>query len=106
MEGVIRLDAGGMDRKYFYAFFKGLVQIKYKEHLLKSKEMEVDESMDLQFLYSNLFNDQETSLECMLQVPFDTYFFTSRYQSFFCSYLIDTSTFAFNLHSNDACYRI
>lgn len=49
MEGTIRLDAVGMDRKYFYAFFKGLASIKYKEYLLKNKETasEVDESMDL-----------------------------------------------------------
>ena len=47
MEGVIRVDAGGVDRKYFYAFFKGLVNIKYKDVFVKSKDMEVDESMDL-----------------------------------------------------------
>ena len=63
MEGAIRLDVGGMDRKYFYAFIKGLVNIKYKEYFLRSKDNEIDESMDLQFLYSNLFNSQETSLE-------------------------------------------
>ena len=56
MEGSIRVDAGGMDRKYFYAFFKGLVNIKYKEYFIKSKDFEVDESLDLQFLYTNLFN--------------------------------------------------
>ena len=65
MDGVIKLDAaGGMDRKYFYAFIKGLVQIKYRDYFRKSKDFEVDETMDLQFLYSNLFNEQETSLEC------------------------------------------
>jgi hypothetical protein len=66
MEGIIRIDAGGMDRKYFYALFKGLMSIKYKGYFLKSKETsgEVDESMDMQFLYSNLFNSDETSLEC------------------------------------------
>jgi hypothetical protein len=49
MEQGIKIDAGGMDRKYFYAFFKGLVSIKYKEYFLKNKETssEVDESMDL-----------------------------------------------------------
>ena len=65
---MIKVDAGGMDRKYFYAFLKGLVAIKYKEAVLKSKEIEVDQSMDLQFLYSNLFNEQETSLDCT-QLP-------------------------------------
>lgn len=68
MEGLIRVDAGGMDRKYFYALIKGLVTIKYKDYFLKSKEAsaEVDESMDMQFLYSNLFNSDETTLECTL----------------------------------------
>lgn len=56
MEGAIRVDAGGMDKKYFYAFIKGLVNIKYKEYFAKSKDFEVDETLDLQFLYSNLFN--------------------------------------------------
>lgn len=66
MEGMIRIDAGGMDRKYFYAFLKGLATIKYKDYLLRNKETasEVDQSMDLQFLYTNLFNDQETTLDC------------------------------------------
>lgn len=64
MEGTIRLDAGGMDRKYFYAFFKGLFSIKYRDYFTKSKDFEVDETMDLQFLYSNLFNSEETSLDC------------------------------------------
>ena len=59
MDAAIKLDAGGMDRKYFYAFVKGLASIKYKEYFLKNKETssEVDETMDLQFLYTNLFND-------------------------------------------------
>jgi hypothetical protein len=58
MEGQIRLDAGGMDRKYFYAFFKGLTNIKYKEAFLRSRtDFDLDESMDLQFLYANLFNE-------------------------------------------------
>lgn len=57
------MDAGNMDRKYFYAFVKGLTNIKYKEAFLRSKkDFDLDESMDLQFLYANLFNDQETSL--------------------------------------------
>lgn len=66
MEGQIRIDAaGGMDRKYFYAFVKGLTNIKYKDTFLKSKrDFDLDESMDLQFLYANLFNEQETSLDC------------------------------------------
>jgi hypothetical protein len=54
-----------MDRKYFYALVKGLTIIKYKEAFLRSKrDFDIDESMDLQFLYANLFNDQETSLDC------------------------------------------
>ena len=65
MEGVIRIDAaGGMDRKYFYAFVKGLTNIKYKEAFLRSgRDFDLDESMDLQFLYGNLFNEQETTLD-------------------------------------------
>ena len=52
------MDAGSMDRKYFYAFVKGLTNIKYKEAFLRStKDFDLDESMDLQFLYANLFND-------------------------------------------------
>jgi hypothetical protein len=49
MDAAIKLDAGGMDRKYFYAFVKGLASIKYKEYFLKNKETssEVDETMDL-----------------------------------------------------------
>lgn len=47
MEGSIKLDAGGMDRKYFYAFIKGLTNIKYKDYFLKSKDFEIDESLDL-----------------------------------------------------------
>jgi hypothetical protein len=58
MESQIILDCGGMDRKYFYAFIKGLSQIKYKDYFLKCKDTkdEIDENMDLSFLYSNLFN--------------------------------------------------
>ena len=64
MEGQIRIDAGGMDRKYFYAFIKGLANIKYKDAFLRSKkDFDLDESMDLSFLYANLFNEQETSLD-------------------------------------------
>jgi hypothetical protein len=71
MDVGIRIDASGMDRKYFYAFIKGLATIKYKEYLLKNKDTsgEVDESMDLQFLYTNLFNDQDTSLDCIYHQP-------------------------------------
>lgn len=67
MEGQIRIDAGSMDRKYFYAFVKGLTNIKYKEAFLRSKkDFDLDESMDLQFLYANLFNEQETTLDCKI----------------------------------------
>jgi len=67
MEGMIKIDAGGMDRKYFYALIKGLGQIKYKTYLLSHKDTaaDLDETMDLQFLYSNLFNSAETTLDCM-----------------------------------------
>jgi hypothetical protein len=68
MEGSIRVDAGGMDRKYFYAFVKGLANIKYKDYFSKSKDFEIDDSLDLQFLYTNLFNGQETSLECKFSI--------------------------------------
>eukprot|EP00347_Sterkiella_histriomuscorum_P012290 403369156 len=63
MEAAFQVDAGGMDKKYFYAFLKGLVNIKYKEYFSKSKDFEIDDTLDLQFLYSNLFNSGETSLE-------------------------------------------
>ena len=56
MDAALRVEAGGMDKKYFYAFIKGLMGIKYKDHFSRSKDIEVDESLDLQFLYSNLFN--------------------------------------------------
>lgn len=65
MEGYIKIDAGGMDRKYFYALIKGLVQIKYKTYFLNHKDTaaDLDESMDMQFLYSNLFNSSDTTLD-------------------------------------------
>ena len=49
MERIINIDAPGMDKKYFYAFLKGLSTIKYKDYFLKNKDLasEVDESMDL-----------------------------------------------------------
>ena len=58
MDAGIKIEAYGMDKKYFYAFIKGLATIKYKSYLLRNKETatEVDESMDIQFLYNNLFN--------------------------------------------------
>jgi hypothetical protein len=60
MENVINLEqASDMDRKYFLAFLKGLCQIKYKDIYtkLKIKEGEqLDNQMDLEFLYSNLFD--------------------------------------------------
>lgn len=64
MEAAFKVEASGMDKKYFYAFIKGLVNIKYKEFFVKSKDFEVDDTLDLQFLYSNLFDSRETSLEC------------------------------------------
>ena len=57
-------DAGGMDRKFFYAFIKGLTNIKYQDIFLRSKkDFDLDEGMDLQFLYANLFTEGETTLE-------------------------------------------
>ena len=70
MAGTIKVDAGNIDKKYFYAFIKGLSTIKYKEYLQKSKSSgqggaaDADENVDLSYLYGNLFNEQETSLEC------------------------------------------
>jgi hypothetical protein len=65
MEQTFRItDASGMDRKYFYAFIKGLTNIKYKDIFLRSKkDFDLDEGMDLQFLYTNLFQEGETSLD-------------------------------------------
>ena len=58
------LHAGSMDRKYFYAFIKGLTNIKYKHIFVRSKkDFDLDEGMDLQFLYANLFTEGETTLE-------------------------------------------
>ena len=61
MEGIIKIDAGRMDKKFFYAFIKGLTNIKYKDYYLRaSKDVngkaDIDENMDLSFLYANLFN--------------------------------------------------
>lgn len=47
-----------MDRKFLLAFLKGLCQIKYKDFYQKLRKREADAedaSMDLEFLYSNLF---------------------------------------------------
>lgn len=69
MNTAIKIDAGNMEKKYFYAFIKGLSTIKYKEYFQKAKannqgSQENEENVDLSFLYGNLFNEQETSLEC------------------------------------------
>ena len=53
----LRIDSAGMDRQYFYAFFKGLTSIKFKEALKDEEEM------DLKFLFENLFDPEETSLD-------------------------------------------
>lgn len=48
MDVQIRLDAGGMDRKFFYAFIKGLTNIKYKDAFLRSRsDFDLDDGMDL-----------------------------------------------------------
>ena len=67
MDNLINLElAGDMDRKYFLAFLKGLCQIKYKDLYtkLKIKEGEaLDAQMDLEFLYSNLFDPDQFSAD-------------------------------------------
>jgi len=82
MENVLSFDAAGdLDRKYFLAFLKGLSAIKYKDLFDKVKAAklaqrqkkglsgadgaeegaEEDESMDLEFLYGNLFEPASIS---------------------------------------------
>lgn len=70
MDNKIDLSAGAdLDRKYFTAFLKGLVSIKYKEIFAKlakankDEEAAADDVMDLDFLYSNLFNQEVTSAD-------------------------------------------
>ena len=38
MQNSVSLDECDLDRKYFYAFFKALSSIKYKEYFQKVKE--------------------------------------------------------------------
>jgi hypothetical protein len=72
MDNVINLEAASdLDRKYFLAFLKGLAQIKYKDLYtkLKIKEGEaLDAQMDLEFLYSNLFDPEQFSADTFNQL--------------------------------------
>jgi hypothetical protein len=60
MENLIDLSrAADLDRKYFVAFLKGLMSMKYADLFAKMAESngeEPPEVMDLNFLYNNLFN--------------------------------------------------
>ena len=63
MEIIIQTDT---DRKYLLAFFKGLCQVQYKDLFakLRLKQQEVvDETMDLEFLYAQLFQPRQMSPE-------------------------------------------
>lgn len=70
MDNKIDLSQGAdIERKYFTAFLKGLVSIKYKDLYAKVARASKDEDaaqedvMDLDFLYSNLFNQERTSAD-------------------------------------------
>lgn len=67
METLIDLQvAADIERKYFTAFLKGLAGIKYRDLLSKlavANGEEVPEPMELDFLYSNLFNPDVTSAD-------------------------------------------
>lgn len=67
METLIDLQvAADIDRKYFTAFLKGLAGIKYKNLLTKvalANGEEAPEVMELDFLYTNLFNPDVTSAD-------------------------------------------
>lgn len=64
MENVIDLNAASdLERKYFLAFLKSLASIRYRglfEKLAAANKEEAPEHMDLDFLYSNLFNPEMT----------------------------------------------
>jgi len=67
MENQIDLTAASdLDRKFFLAFLKGLASIKYERLLaqvaIENHEPEPDH-MDIEFLYSNLFNPNVTTSE-------------------------------------------
>ncbi len=65
MDNLIDLSrAADLDRKYFVAFLKGLMSIKYADLFAKvarANSEDAPEVMDLDFLYSNLFNQEITS---------------------------------------------
>ena len=67
MDALIELTrASDLERKYFVAFLKGLMSIKYADLFTKVAEAngeEPPEVMDLDFLYSNLFNQEMTSAD-------------------------------------------
>ncbi len=61
MEITIQTD---VDRKYLLAFFKGLCQVKYKDLYAKLRLKQndvVDQTMDLEFLYAQLFQPGQMS---------------------------------------------
>ena len=72
MDSQIELSrASDLDRKYLVAFFKGLVSIKYADlfaKVAKANNEEAPEVMDLDFLYSNLFNQEVTPPEVFNQL--------------------------------------
>ena len=71
MEGLIDLElASEVERKVYLAFLKGLTQIKFRSqfkkveqarHRAATEENEEAEVVDLEYLYSNLF--QNTSIQ-------------------------------------------
>ena len=65
MEGLITLEtAHELDRKYMIAFLKGLAEIKYQTYYQKARtDKDEEETMDLEFLYANLFDEQVTTTD-------------------------------------------
>jgi hypothetical protein len=67
MDNLIDLRAAAdLDRKYFVAFLKGLTSMKYAFQFAKMASEngeDAPEVMDLDFLYSNLFNQEMTSAD-------------------------------------------
>ena len=55
--------ASDLDRKFFLAFLKGLASIKYERliaQVASANNEAVPDHMDIEFLYSNLFNPNVT----------------------------------------------
>ena len=58
--------ASDLDRKFFLAFLKGLASIKYEGLLAQvasANNESVPDLMDIEFLYSNLFNPNVNAAE-------------------------------------------